>query len=119
MKYTKRSRKENIKRILRWYIKEKRISDIDIAIGMPEIEGILDDDGEMDFDDVVRAFDFLGIDVVAVPRVSERGLSRSLEWYCLNAVPYDDGGRQPEKDAGEVLRHRMAKERWNGRKKLS
>ena len=119
MKYTKRSRKQNIKRIMEWYIRERNIKEMDIAVGCPEIEDILSDDGEMDFDDAVRAFDFLGIDLVAVPRVSERGMSRSFEWYCLNAVPYDDSGKHPERDAGGVMRHRLAKERHHGRKKLS
>lgn len=112
-----RTRKQNIKRLLRWFIRERKLGEMDIAAGLPALEEILDDEGEMDFDDIVRAFDWLGVDLVAVPRTMS-GETRSLEWFLVNAVPYDDGGKHPEKDAMGEKRRRQAKERWNGRKRI-
>lgn len=89
MKWTKRSRKRGVLSVLRWYMRDKGLKDIEIAIGMPELMDIVEDDGELDFDDVVRAFDYLGIDVVCVPR----GDGKALNWFCLSELPYDDGGK--------------------------
>lgn len=89
MKWTKRSRKRSTMSVIRWYMRDRKLNDIEIAIGMPELTDILEDEGEMDFDDVVRAFDYLDVDVVCVPR----GDSRALNWFCLTELPYDDGGK--------------------------
>jgi hypothetical protein len=107
MKHTKRTRKTNIKRILRWYCKEGKISELDMMLDCPEMLAILEDEGEPDFDDIVRAFDWCGIDLVAIPR-SE---ARKMEWYTITAMPYDDGGKQREADALTMKRRRIARGR--------
>jgi len=112
MKYTKRSRRENLERVLRWYIKECKINDLDVAVGMPELWDMLDDEGEFDFDDVVRALDFIGVDLVAVPR----GETRKMSWFTINEMPYDDGGKNRERTAIELKRSRVGKA-GKGRKK--
>lgn len=89
MKYTKRSRKENIRRTLKWYIREKRISDLEISLGMPELHYVVEGVDELDADDLLRAFDWLDIDVVCIPR----GDSKANNWFCLTEMPYDDGGK--------------------------
>ena len=114
MKWTSRTRRVNIERILRWYCKEKKISDLDISLGMPELFNILEDEGEMDFDDIVAAFDWIGIDLVAVPR----GSTKAMEWYCINAMPFDDGGKFRRRDALAEKRHRRGKELGRGRKRI-
>ncbi len=111
MKHTKRTRKQNIKRILKWYCKEGKISELDMMLDCPEMLEILEDESEMDFDDIVRAFDWIGIDLVAIPR-SE---TRKMEWYTITAMPYDDGGRNREADALTMKRRRLAR----GRRKES
>lgn len=105
MKYTKRTRKGNVQRILKWYCKEGKITEIDIAIDFPELEEIMNGEGELDFDDVVRAFDYLGIDLVAIPRAE----SRKMEWYTLTDMPFDDGGKNREPDALTMKRRRNGK----------
>lgn len=102
MKYTKRTRKRNIQRILKWYCKEGKITEIDIAIDFPALSDIMDGDEELDFDDVVKAFDYIGIDLVAVPR-SE---TRKMEWYTLTDMPFDDGGKNRDPDALAMKRRR-------------
>lgn len=107
MNHTKRTRKENIKRILRWYCKEGKISELDMSLDCPEMLEILEDAGEPDFDDIVRAFDWIGIDLVAIPR-SE---TRKMEWYTITAMPYDDGGKNRGDDALTMKRRRLARGR--------
>ena len=89
MRYTKRSRKENIRRVLKWYMRDRGVSELEVMIGMPEMYEIVDGGGEMDADDMIRAFDYLDIDLVCVPR----GDSKALNWFCLSELPYDDGGK--------------------------
>ena len=115
MKWTKRSRRKNTERVLRYCKGERGLSDLDVAVDYPVFFDVVEDEGEFDFDDVVRMFDYLGYDVVAVPR----GARAITEWFSLTDMPYDDGGKHPERDAGGVMRHRLAKERHHGRKKLS
>ena len=105
MRYTKRSRKGNIQRILKWYCKEGKISELDIALDFPELTDIMDGDEELDFDDVVRAFDYIGVDLVAIPR-SE---TRKMEWYTITDMPFDDGGKNREPDALTQKRKRAGK----------
>ena len=113
MKFTKRSRKVNIQRVLRWYCKEGKITDIDIALDFPELSDIMESEGELDFDDVVRAFDYMGVDLVSVPRAE----SRKLEWYTITAMPYDDGGKNREPDALTMKRKRNLKANKEGKGK--
>ena len=89
MRFTKRSRKENIRRVLKWYMRDKGVSELEVMIGMPEMYDIVDGGDEMDADDMIRAFDYLDIDLVCVPR----GDSKALNWFCLSELPYDDGGK--------------------------
>lgn len=89
MRFTKRSRKENIRRILRWYLRDKGVSELEVMVGMPEMYDIVDGGDEMDADDMIRAFDWLDVDLVCVPR----GDSKALNWFCLSELPYDDGGK--------------------------
>ena len=90
MKWTKRSRRRSVESVLRWYVKERKLSDLEVSLGMPELWDILDDDGEYDFDDVVRAFDYLDVDVVCVPRGDSKAMTG---FWCLTELPYDDGGK--------------------------
>lgn len=108
MKYTKRSRKGNVRRVLKWYLKDKGVSDLEISLGMPELFYVIEGVDELDFDDVVRAFDWLGVDVVCVPR----GDGKALNWFCLNELPYDDGG----KNRGITLRGQRSKRKGRGSK---
>ena len=114
MKHTKRSRRENLERVLRWYIKECKINDLDVAVGMPELWDMLDDAGEFDFDDVVRAFDFIGVDLVAIPR----GETRKMSWFTINEMPYDDGGKNRGVTAVELKRKRAGRGRRKERKQV-
>lgn len=114
MKWTKRSRKRNVERILRWYIKEGRITELDMALDFPEMIQILEDDGEYDFDDIVRAFDYVGVDLVAIPRAE----SRKMEWYTLTDMPYDDGGKNREPDGITMKRRRLGRGRKKERKQV-
>lgn len=115
MKWTKRSRKQNIKRVLLWYVRECKINDLDVGVGMPELWKIIEDEGELDFDDVVRAFDFIGVDLIAIPR----GESRKMEWFTLTEMPYDDGGKKREVRAIELKRTRTGKVKGRGKGRVS
>lgn len=101
-----------MERVLRWYLKECRINELDVAVGMPELWDILEDEGEFDFDDVVRALDFIGVDLVAVPR----GETRKMEWFTIGEMPYDDGGKNRDVTAIELKRRRSGRS-GRGRKK--
>lgn len=105
MKYTKRSRRRNIQRILAWYVREGKVNELDIMVGMPELYEVMESEEELDFDDVVRAFDFVGVDLVAVPRAE----SRKMEWYTVNEVPYDDGGKNRDVTALELMYRRKGR----------
>lgn len=89
MRWTKRSRKRNVRRVLLWYMRDRGVTELEVMMGMPELYDIVEGDDELDFDDVVRAFDYLDVDVVCVPR----GESRAYKWFCLTELPYDDGGK--------------------------
>ena len=106
MRYTKRTRKGNIRRVLKWYIKECKVSEIDIALVFPELMDIIEgEEEELDFDDVVRAFDFVGVDLVAVPR----GTTRMHDWYCITEMPFDDGGKNRDLTALASMRRRIGR----------
>ena len=77
-----------------------KIRDIDLAVDLPWFLDMMESDEELDFDDVMRVFDYFGVDVVAVPR----GSSRLDKWYCLTEIPFDDGGKNREKTALERVR---------------
>lgn len=113
MKWTKRSRRKNTERVLRYCKKERGLSDLDVAVDYPVFFDVIEEDGEFDFDDVVRMFDYLGYDVVAVPR----GARAITEWFSLTDMPYDDGGKHRERDGVWMKRHRLGKEygKTNGR----
>lgn len=105
MRYTKRSRKRNVQRILRWFMKERKLSELEVMLGMPELYDIVESGDELDFDDVVRAFDYLDVDVVCVPR----GESKAYDWFCLTELPYDDGGKNRGWTLREERRHIKAR----------
>ena len=111
MKWTKRSRKRGVISVLRWYMRDRKLKEIEIAIGMPELLDIVEDGGELDFDDIVRAFDYLDIDVVCVPR----GDSKALNWFCLTELPYDDGGKNRGWTIGRERAHLRGRKKKGAR----
>ncbi len=107
MRHTKRTRRNNIKRLMLYYQRERGLSEIDTAADFPAFYDVLDDPRDLDFDDVVRVFDYLCVDLIAVPRGS-RALT---EWYSITDMPFDDGGRHRERDGVWMKRHRLGRER--------
>lgn len=106
MKYTKRTKEANVKKVLKWYQRERGITDLDAAVDFPAFLETVEGPG-VDFDDVVRAFDYVGVDLVAVPR----GSRAITDWFSLTDMPYDDGGKHREKDGVWMKRHRLGRER--------
>ena len=106
MKWTKRTRRRNIERVLRYYQGERNLSDLDVAVDFPVLFEIIEDK-EFDFDDVVAAFDYLGADVVVVPRKG----NVLQDWFSITDMPFDDGGKHRAKDGVAMKRHRQLRER--------
>lgn len=106
MKWTKRTRRRNIERVLRYYQGERNLSDLDVAVDFPVLFEILGDK-DFDFDDVVAAFDYLGADVVVVPRKG----NVLQDWFSITDMPFDDGGKHRAKDGVAMKRHRKLRER--------